>query len=211
MKRESTEKFDLCEDFKKACGSQFRQYIAKTALASRVALNEQKIQIHQESNSMDKKCAGCEIPIESCKVVQYCKYGCKQVVECDWNFCQGWEDVHACANCGKTDWCKRADLDLIIFCKKCKGAVCDEDSCISSCDECNNGYCKKCARETSNGREFIILLCSYHKDAAKKCEKCISEGRLDFKICKDFRCNRMKCAHTSTHIDYCQEHAADHK
>jgi hypothetical protein len=216
MKRESPEKFDSCEEFKKACGSQFRQYIAKTALASGVALNEQKISILQTSFREDQKCAGCEIPVDSCRGVQYCKYGCKQVVGCDWNFCRGGEDIHACANCGKTGWCRNIDLDWIRYCNRCKKGICLDKSCLSECLDCGDD-CKKCTGEmfeikkTDNGREFVILFCSYHKEVSKECQKCISEERLDYNICKDIRCQRMKCAHTSTHTDYCQEHAADHK
>lgn len=217
MKRESTEKFDSCEDFKKACGSQFRQYIAKTALASGVALNEQKLRIYRESFRVDQKCAGCEIPVESCSQKQDCKHGCKQVVGCDWIFCRAREDVHTCVSCGKTGWCQRTDLDLIDFCRKCKGAICGYDECYSGCEECGNDYCKKCAGETyqvertETGREFIVLLCNYHKETLRECKKCISEGRQDWRICKDIRCIRVKCSHTSTHTYYCQEHASDHK
>lgn len=216
MKREFPEKFDSCEEFKKACGSQFRQYIAKTALASRVALNEQKIRIHQVSKSMVKKCAGCEIPVDSCRGTQFCKHGCRQMTECDWKFCQSREDVHICVSCGKTGWCREQTIDLIDFCRKCKGAICGYDACYSGCEECGNDYCKKCAGEayqverSETGREFVVLLCNYHKERAV-CKICISEGKKDWRMCKDIRCSSMKCSHTSTHIDYCQEHAADHK
>jgi hypothetical protein len=213
MKRGSSEKFDSCEEFKKACGSQFRQYIAKTALASGVALNEQKISILQTSFREDQKCAGCEIPIDSCRGTKYCKYGCKQVVGCDWNFCRTREDVHTCVSCGKSGWCRRADLYLIEFCRKCKGAICGYDECYSGCKECGNDYCKKCAGEvTEMGfvAGFVVLLCNYHKERTE-CKICISEGKKDWGICKDIRCIRIKCSHTSTHTDYCQEHAADHK
>lgn len=210
MKRESSEKFDSCEDFKRACGSQFLQYIAKTALASGLALNQKKLRIHQATFEIHEKCAGCEMHLDFCgDGKQTCIYGCGQVVGCDWNFCQAKEDLHTCATCGKTGWCQTMTLELIDFCRKCKGAICGMDACHSGCDECANDYCKKCAGEVFEVQRSV--LCNYHKEAPVECDRCFSEGRRDWKMCKDFRCARIKCAHTSTHIDYCQEHAADHK
>jgi hypothetical protein len=212
MKRGSPEKkFDSCEDFKRACGSQCFQYIAKTALASGLAFNEKKIRIHQATFEIHEKCAGCEMHLDFCGGKQTCIHGCGQVVGCDWNFCQAKEDLHTCATCGKTGWCTYSDIDSIAYCKKCKKAICGNIMCFSICEECPNDMCDKC----STGQIVEVggrLLCDQHKETTvRSCVKCFSEGRRDWKMCKDFRCALIKCAHTSTHIDYCQEHAADHK
>lgn len=214
MKRGSPEKkFDSCEDFKRVCGSQFFQHIAKTALASGLAFNEKKIRIHEAAFEIHEKCAGCQMHLDFCGGKQTCIHGCGQVIGCDWNFCQAREDVHACANCGKTGWCRGPTLDLIDFCRKCKGAICGMDACYSGCEECGNDYCKKCAGEVFEVQrmEIVVALCNYHKETTGECDRCFSEGKKDWGICRDIRCRRMKCAHTSTHVNYCQEHAADHK
>lgn len=218
--------FDKCEELKRECGSQFLQYLGKLALASGLAENELKVKIFKDELLMHKKCAGCEMPSGSGRILEYCKGGCRQVVKCDWNFCQGNEDVHACANCGKKGWCLQ--VGQVYYCKQCNGVICPDPNCHSECCECDDEYCKKCAGETmpykrrveksDDGEDIIEPLCSLHKQEAEQadenmltCEKCVKEGKEGraSNVCLDFRCNLRICLHNGDR--YCSKHAADHK
>lgn len=214
------EGFDNCSELKETCGSQFLQYLAKTALVSRLALNEQKLAICNQSFPMSDKCAGCHMPAKSTGAFEECRYGCGQTVKCDWKFCKGSEDVHSCATCGAVI-CR--ENSFIRYCRKCNKGLCRNRSCFSFC-QCCSPICLSCSDATT---VYIIplggllgvekLLCNLHKEIMDQdatfilsCKQC-APYKSDLKRCRDSRCWRFICPHKGPHKLYCQEHAADHK
>lgn len=212
--------FEDCSELKETCGSQFLQYLAKTALASRLALNEQKLAIYDQCFPMSDKCVGCNMPAKSTGAFEECQYGCGQTVKCDWKFCKGRADIHLCATCGKIICGKGS---FIRYCRKCNKGLCQTRNCFSACFYCTP-ICKTCTDTTTiyiiqvGGMHGIERpLCDNHKLVMEQdtafilsCELC-APYKSNMRSCGDFRCWRFICPHKGPSKIYCQEHAADHK
>lgn len=221
--------FDKCTELKKECGSQFLQYLAKTALASGLATKQLKLDIFEydtEYQTGKSSCAGCGIPTSLIsKVEEYCRHGCGVSVHCDWKFCKPNHDAHVCVTCGDTTWCCRADEGNINRCFKCKRFICGKQECYSDCKDCSKCFiiCKSCAGPTTTYTTIIGTdqsktgqYCNLHKQnliqdeqIILQCKECSQTVQTLTYYCRDYRCCRIICPHQGSH--YCSEHAGDHK
>lgn len=221
--------FDKCTELKKECGAQFLQYLAKTALASGLANNQLKLDIHEyniDTKIAGSLCAGCGISEALIsKVVEYCQYGCGTSIHCDWKFCKPNTDAHVCVTCGDTTWCRIAVQGHINRCFNCKRSICEKQECYSNCQDCRFHFtiCKSCAGPTTTYTTIIGSsqfkggqYCNLHKQnliqderIILQCKECSQKVQTLTYNCPDYRCCRIICPHQGSL--YCSEHAGDHK
>lgn len=221
--------FDKCTELKKECGSQFLQYLAKTALASGLATKQLKLDIYAYDLQYEKEgttCAGCNTPSgEISKVEEYCKYGCGTSIHCDWKFCKPNFNTHECVVCKASEWCLRAADGHINRCFKCKGFICGKGECYSDCKDCGKGFiiCRSCAGPITiyipiigSDQSKMGKYCNLHKQnliqdeqIILQCKECSQTFQTLTCYCRDYRCCRIICPHQGSL--YCSEHAGDHK
>lgn len=220
------------DELKAACGSQFLQYLAKTALASRMALNEQKLAILNDAIPMNGKCAGCNMPClplgdlrrKQCNLTKTCE----QVVECERKFCQGKPDFHTCSSCGRKGWCQWVTKSTfeVLICRLCQKAICGNMECVSNCCLCiASSVCKSCSGAITNYTTLSgsfehaeVWLCALHRDVFIKdeaiilaCKECYNSLQSP-PLCDHLGCSRYFCPHgTTNQTQYCPEHAGDYK
>jgi len=128
-------------------------HLAKVALASGLALKEEKLKIHKQALDIREKCLACELPISQggpgyivCK--EKVHGGCRLVLKCNQLSCPGIN--HSCYLCN-TPACLPVDrhnnAPLVIGCTKCERPLCDDESCISECEICGGfkGICRNCS------------------------------------------------------------------
>lgn len=196
--------FDSHEDAKNMCGTQFFQYLAKTALASGVATNEQKLSILKDITPPHKSCAGCKMPVTTSFRHLQCE--CGQVIECSWDFCPGRSNAHICPTCEDEGWCSRNHSSWTKTCFKCERGVCSR-TCMTKCVFClSDEICKPCAGPLTDvvdkrtGTTFqTCKTCEIkHEESFQKlvesCRDC-QQRPHEIGSCVENGCNMFVCPH----------------
>lgn len=213
--------FEDCSELKETCGSQFLQYLAKTALASQVALNEKKLAIYKKYLPLDGRCAGCNMPDGSARFSTLTCV-CGQLLKCGHEFCQGRELAHQCATCQRygDDWCN--EVEEVMVCSRCDTAICSE-KCKTNCVWCLT-VCQPCAGPTElyvdvldhqydDWRQYLHPVCALHKamlvtgeEIIASCKQCC-DSENDPQRCSVSDCCAFYCPHDDTDNVYCKKHA----
>lgn len=132
-------------------GRQFEHYLAKVALASGLALKEEKLRLFSASLASSQKCVACDFPVanffydEKIRLCTDNEY-CQRVLKCTRPECPGVS--HECFMCKKPAcWDNDfAHAGHVIVCGFCEQPVCEE--CMSPCSLCAVNYtCRKCSPE----------------------------------------------------------------
>lgn len=208
-------RFSDCEELKATLGSQFRQYLCKTILASELNTMRRKLAIHESVHGPRNICASCRTPTtvkpedrHACGQRVQCPR-CSGVLACTWDFCPR-DKTHDCHICGQSACSKSWLTDL--FCSMCRKPMCRK--CENGCYGCRGLTCKACAPAEEFAGVVVAspllhslggTYCVAHRQerirysrALVECETCCDDWRaLDVVqlICEVRGCGALVCVH----------------
>ena len=194
-------RFSDCEELKATLGSQFRQYVCKTILASELNTLRQKLEIHERASDSRHVCASCRVPAsEKPNALQRTAPDvrcpeCKFTLSCGWAFCSREKTSHKCHVCGS--FACNAFFPDDIFCTECDKPMCED--CQNHCLRCDR-VCKACAPPFTDDGGAVFALPTLQTLPTEHCVKHAehrSRWRRIYEIC-------LECC-----LDRNDEHADD--